>query len=331
MVLVRAAPSAATAFAWATAVVALYAFLDFELVKVPFLPIASVGTAVAFYVGFKNNAAYDRFWEGRKIWGGIVNVSRTWANAVLAYVEGDDATKDRAALVLRHVAWVNALRIQLRSKSRYHQWRAKRRERWEWIKVVEAALRQDFDAEVGQFITPDELDEIKRHANRATHLVRLQGEHLQRLFEEQQLDLFKQIELMKLLEELYSLQGKCERIKATPFPRQYAYYARLFTWVFVAVLPCGLLEVFGEGISRDALLSGHVMPAITMVVSSTIVTWVFVTMEVVGDFSEDPFEGSVADVPMNALSRTIEIDLKQMIGDDSVPEPEAPLFDSTLY
>ncbi|MBL4684292.1 MAG: hypothetical protein JKY37_06865 [Nannocystaceae bacterium] len=101
--------------------------------------------------------------------------------------------------------------------------------------------------------------------------------------------------------------------------------------MFVALLPCGLLDVFADSIASGGAIASARMPAVAMMLSSALVTWVFVTMEVVGDFSEDPFEGSVADVPMNAMCRTIEIDLKQMIGDDDIPEPEKPLFGTVLY
>src|SRR5215207_3329817 len=87
---------------WAVVVYALYAYGGLWFLRVPFLPIATVGTAVAFYVGFKNNAAYERFWEGRKIWGGIVNASRSWATAVVSYIdvneEGPQAQDTRREL-----------------------------------------------------------------------------------------------------------------------------------------------------------------------------------------------------------------------------------------
>ncbi len=123
MLLRWAIPIMALTGAWAAAVYAAYVHGGLTWIRVPFLPIATVGTAVAFYVGFKNNSAYDRFWEGRKIWGGIVNSSRTWANAVMAYIDpGDDsetAVQARRDLIYRHMAWINALRLQLRRTSRF--------------------------------------------------------------------------------------------------------------------------------------------------------------------------------------------------------------------
>ncbi len=97
--------SGSYAAAWMAAVYALYVYAGWQWLKLPFLPISTIGTAVAFYVGFKNNAAYDRFWEGRKIWGGIVNESRTWAAFVLAYVGTADSHVDvKRRLIYRQIA-----------------------------------------------------------------------------------------------------------------------------------------------------------------------------------------------------------------------------------
>src|SRR5690606_35466192 len=109
---------------WAAVVYVLYAFADLRWLKIPFLPVSTIGTAVAFYVGFKNNSSYERFWEGRKIWGSVVNASRTWAVAVQAYIDAaehlpeTDGTHRR--LIYRHLAWINGLRLQLRKTSRFH-------------------------------------------------------------------------------------------------------------------------------------------------------------------------------------------------------------------
>ena len=58
--------------------VAVYYFLNIEWLKIPWTPLALIGTAVAFVIGFQNNSAYGRIWEARMIWGGIVNTSRTF-------------------------------------------------------------------------------------------------------------------------------------------------------------------------------------------------------------------------------------------------------------
>ena len=98
-------------------VAALYHFkiLDAHL---PWLPVSTVGTAVAFYLGFKNNSAYDRMWEARKIWGGIVNTSRMWGMNIKDMVtnehtnqeySSDELEKHIKSFVFRHIGWLTAL------------------------------------------------------------------------------------------------------------------------------------------------------------------------------------------------------------------------------
>lgn len=162
---------------WAVLVYVLYAYAGLWFLRVPFLPIATVGTAVAFYVGFKNNAAYERFWEGRKIWGGIVNASRTWATAVTSYVHvgdaGEEAHAVRRELVYRHLAWVNALRLQLRRTTRFHDKPARSTKRR--LERHAEHMRNDWDAELRPFLDAGELAEVSAKANPATHLLARQA------------------------------------------------------------------------------------------------------------------------------------------------------------
>lgn len=68
---------------WVSSVALLYHYADLKWLSIPWLPLSLIGTAVAFYVGFKNNSSYDRMWEVRKIWGAIVNSSRAWGTTVM--------------------------------------------------------------------------------------------------------------------------------------------------------------------------------------------------------------------------------------------------------
>lgn len=327
-----ALPIVALAAAWALIVFALYAYLGLHFIRTPFLPIATLGTAVAFYVGFKNNSAYERFWEGRKIWGGVVNSSRTWANFVVNYVrpgeDSEDARNVRRDLIYRHLAWVNALRLQLRKTSRFFDRPAATTRRR--LEAHAEPMRNEWDKELSPFLEPAELTRVSKHTNPATHLLVAQGRALVAELRAERIDLFHQIAMMEVVEDLYTLQGKCERIKNTPFPRQYAEYSRIFTRVFLVLTPFGLLDVFADHIDKATGTLDTLAPVLPMVAASVLVSWVFFTMEGIGDSSEDPFERSMNDVPMNALSRTIEIDLREMLGETELPPKEQPV-DGILY
>lgn len=291
---------------------------------IPFLPISTIGIAVAFYLGFKNNQSYDRFWEGRKIWGGIVNYSRTWGNQVLSFVSnlyaeeklGDKEMQHiHKRLIYRHIAWINALRLQLRVPSTFSL--------SETNKGIPRKMYsgrpegEDWNKDVGTFLScMDEAHMIEEKVNTATQIVRAQGEDCKTLRENGLIDDFRHMEMMKILEELYNLQGKCERIKNTPLPRQYSYFSHIFVWIFILLIPFGLVGEFND--------MGHGYMWLTVPVF-TIIAWIFLTMESVGDSSEDPFENFINDVPMTALCRTIEIDLRDMLGEDNLPEKIKPV------
>jgi putative membrane protein len=317
---------------WAVFVFLLYAYAGLEFLRIPFQPIATIGIAVAFYVGFKNNSSYDRFWEGRKIWGGVVNSSRTWGTYVMSYVfPGDDseaAAEVRRQLIYRHLAWINGVRLQLRRSSRFFDKPARSTKRR--LDKHAEHMRNDWDKEISPFLSPGEFTVLSAMSNPATHMVTRQGTHLAELYKGGKLDLFHQIAMMEILEELYNLQGKAERIKNTPFPRQYAEYSRVFTRVYVLLVPFGLLDVFAEHVAAATTNLETLTPIVPMVVASGLITWVFGAMEGIGDSSEDPFERSMNDVPMNALCRTIEIDLRQMLGETELPPKEQPI-DGLMY
>jgi putative membrane protein len=311
--------------AWGSLVVWYYHHMEHHDINIaiPFLPLSTIGIAVAFYIGFKNNASYDRFWEARKIWGGIVNYSRTWGNQVMSFVSNhfnesisqDEVIELRKELIYRHIAWLNALRLQLREPSSFS---LKRKASVKSLSIG-SPERQHWDEEVGGFLCKKDYDELIENKNTATQLIRQQGKDLKKLFEEKKLiESFRHMELMKVLEEFYNLQGKCERIKNTPFPRQYAFFSKIFTWIFILLLPIGLVGQFSE--------MGHSFVWLT-VPFSVLISWVFITMEIVGDNSEDPFENFVNDVPMTALCRTIEIDLREMLGETDLPPKVTPVND----
>jgi len=122
----------------------------------------------------------------------------------------------------------------------------------------------------------------------------------------------RHLEFGKIITELYSQQGGCERIKNFPFPRQYGHFSKVFVWVFILVVPFGLVAEFSK--------LGDTLVWLT-VPFHMLIAWMFNTMEVVGDTSENPFDNGINDVPMTALCRTIEIDLLEMLDEKEIPAP----------
>ncbi|MGY3089188.1 putative membrane protein [Hymenobacter sp. UYAg731] len=293
-----------------TLICLLYGPLNVHVLDIPWQPVALLGTAVAFYIGFKSNGSYDRFWEGRQLWGSIVNTSRVWAIRTFDFVQavpdgvGPDPrflTELHRRLLYRQIAWCNALRLHLRRQTA---------ELW--------------DTEVAPFLPPAEAEQAKNLSNPPTHLLRRQSVELRELYKRGLLTEFRQVALMQTIQDLLNAQGGCERIKNTPFPRQFAYFSFVFVWVFAAILPLGLVEEFD---SRQALGQYHVW---LMVPFSVLVSWVFNVIEVVGHTSENPFENDIYDVPMSAICRSIEIDLRELLEETALP-PKVEAVNDVLY
>ena len=238
---------------WSVAVVLLYLFLKSRGVdmSLPIAPLGTIGVAVAFYVGFKNSQSYDRFWEARKIWGGIVNASRSWANQVMSFISSHHSPEpvDEAhvrqiqrSMIYRHIAWINVLRFQLRRKTPWAFVPKKTAKKFMQETDIEAMKEQ-----IAMLLADEERQVICSQANAATQLLRWQSEELKRVVEKENLtEEFRLMGMMELITEMYALQGKCERIKNTPFPRQYAHFSGVFVNIFVGLLPFGIVGQLAE-------------------------------------------------------------------------------------
>jgi putative membrane protein len=288
----------------------LYAEAGWKWLTIPWLPIALVGTAVAFITGFKNNTSYARLWEARQIYGSIVNTSRAFGLQVLDFPKtSDDPTLIRRRLIYRHIAWLTALRYQLREPRTWEN--MKREENVEYGRNYEVA-EQDGKLEplLTALIGEDETREMLAKKNRATQLITRQSSDLRRLVDSGDLTDLRFLEMERTLSVLYDAQGRCERIKSFPYPRQFATLNLMFVWLFIFLVPFGLLQEFQKMGNGAVWLT---IPA------SVLVAWVFHTMDKIEESSENPFEGGPNDVPITSISRTIEIDLREMLGETELP------------
>lgn len=292
--------------------------------NIPWLPVSVIGTAVAFYVGFKNNQAYDRMWEARKIWGGIVNESRTWGMYVDGYVtnlftEKKVSEKEihtiKQRLIYRHIGWLYAHRSQLLVATPWehinqggHMARtAKMYQKKFGIGLVDDEVTR---IELNHFLPKEEHDRLVSNVNTATQIINEQSRDLKELREKGLIEDFRHMEMGNLLRSLYTLQGKNERIKKFPLPRQYANMSRYFVGIFIMLLPFSMILELQKVGDWGFWLSIPI---------TALIGWVYVMMEVVGDYSENPFQGMANDIPMLSLCRVIEIDLREMLGETNLP------------
>lgn len=273
-------------------------------------PISVLGIAVAFYLGFKNNASYDRTWEARKIWGSIVNNSRAFGAAVCSFIQGEKHESVKKELIHRHIAWLTALRYQLRLEREWEH--TEIRLNGKYAPTICEQYYHRLEHEIKNVLCEEEFDLYKGKANMATQILHKQSTRLQELKDQGYFDNFRHMEYHKLISEFYADQGKSERIKNFPFPRQYASTAWWLGIIFAILVPFGLLNVFQDQESYTIWLT---------VPFSALIIWSFFLMEMIGDYSENPFEGTYNDVPITSISRAIEIDLREMLNEDDIPKP----------
>ena len=319
--------------------VILYVVFDLKWLHLPWLPIALVGTAVAFMVGFQNNAAYDRIWEARKIWGGIVNASRSWAILVNDYITNDFA-EDKASeeelkqikkdLIYRHIAWMTALRYAMRAPKPWEHFRFhKSHKRWkEMIDVSEH--KYTLEEVLKPYVSNEDYEYLMSKTNKSTHAISLQSKQLKALRKRGLIEDFRHMEMENMLIELYGLQGKSERIKNFPYPRQFATLNYYFLWIFLLMVPFGVMfefEKIGARLVENYPFIGEHFVWFS-IPFSVVVLWVFHTMERIGRTGDNPFEGTANDVPITTMSRGIEIDLREMLDEpsDTIPGPIEPKF-----
>ncbi|MFN3997554.1 bestrophin family protein [Algoriphagus sp.] len=297
------------AFFYSLAIIVLYEITDIPF-SLPWQPISVIGIAVAFYLGFKNNSSYDRAWEARKIWGAIINDSRSIAIGVLSLPKSDVSFEWKKEFVYRHIAWVLALKHAMRKMKS-----------WEHGAKVENLVFTPYYREEGlkgvfpeleKYLTSDQIDNLKTYTNIPFHLLKTQSLELKKLEESGGITEYKHVWLQQLISKLMDSQGMSERIKNFPFPRQYASTGLFINYIFCALIPFGLLDIFTQSSMLHYWLT---------VPFSTIIIWIFFLVDRIGDYSENPFEGAYNDVPISSITRVIEIDLLEMLEEKDIPEP----------
>jgi putative membrane protein len=166
------------------------------------------------------------------------------------------------------------------------------------------------------YLNETEYNLILSKTNKAAQLLALQSAQLKEILEKGLIEDFRHMELEKMLVEFYNQQGASERIKNFPYPRQFVTLNKWFINIFIFLIPMGMLQEF-EKLGENLIWLS--------IPFSTLSGWIYTTMEKIGESSENPFEGSANDVPITAMSRTIEIDLREMFGMPDIPPALKPV------
>lgn len=187
--------------------------------SLPDMPLAIpafIGTAISVLLSFKISQSYERWWEARKIWGSIVNDSRSLLIQLQSFVvQGNEAVIKK--ITYRQIAWCYSLGQSLRG----------------------------FDAlgNLESFVSADELNVLKQHANKPLAIISLHAKDIKALKAQNSLDVFAQVQLDDTLVRLCESQGKAERIKNTVFPATYRSFLHAIIYLFVITLSLSFRDI----------------------------------------------------------------------------------------
>jgi len=286
-------------------------------ISLPWPVLALLGTAASFIVGFKNVQTYNRTLEAQQILSSIACISRYWGLIARDFPLNLDISR---SLVYRHLAWLTALRYQLRTERVWeaatHRHNFEYRHKLYTVPEHEIPLADALRA----YLPPEQLPPLLGSGNTVIALASAQSSAIRELYSAEKIPVLHYTEMQKTLKELLDQHSRAERIKNFPYPRQYAIVDAIFVWTFAVLLPFGTVEVFGQ-------LSHGGPTAWLAVPFSVLIAWMYVSLDQVGESTENPFEGGANDVPITHVFRLLEAELRKMLGERDVASPSATASD----
>ena len=257
-------------------------------VTLTIIPFTLIGLPLAIFLGFRNNSAYDRYWEGRKLWGEIIFNSRNLARQSLSLVgpaplAGGDRPDIRKRMVHRAIAYAHALRHHLRDS--------------------------DASADVASLLTPDELRRFATAVHKPNFLIDRMGEDLRLCIDDKRIDGCLAAAIDSTFSALLAACTACERIKGTPIPFSYTLLLHRTAYFYCFLLPFGLVDTIG-----------FMTPFVVAIVAYT-----FFGLDALGDEIEEPFGLAPNDLPLDTICRTIEINLRESLGETALPQSLQPV------
>jgi ion channel-forming bestrophin family protein len=257
--------------------------LHYSLTTAPF---TIVGLPLGIFLGFRNNTAYDRFWEGRKLWGALVNTSRSFTRQILTLIDAPPEAEAEGReleqrMVRMAVTYVHALKLHLRD-----------------LPTKDALVK---------LLPSDEVERVATDENVPLAILQRMGDLFVEARRKKWIDAYHVPVLEGSLTSLTDIQGACERIKSTPIPYSYTVLMHRIVAGYCVLLPFGLMETIKWA-----------TPVVVLAIS-----YCLFGMDAIGDEIEQPFGFDTNDLPLDSISNTIERNLRQRIG-DPLPEKLAP-------
>lgn len=246
-------------------------------VRIDTILLSLLGTLLSLLLVFRTNTAYDRFWEGRKAWGSLVNNSRSFAMIMHGILEKDDI-ENRTFFAKYISAYAHALKGHLRDNIHFEE-------------------LEGLDGKV-----------LERLQN-AMHIPNIIGAELFARIEQlrkQKLIADPHLRSVKPHHDAFiDIAGVCERIKRTPIPFSYGFYIKLFITIYVCVLPFLLMDKYGYYTIPSIMFAAYALMGIEMIAGEI----------------EEPFGLDSNDLPLDAMARTIYLNVHEILGVEIKEDP----------
>ena len=262
-----------------------------EYVRLSGVLITVLGTAISFFIGFINSQAYGRWWEARKIWGAIVNDSRSFCRMVMTFIDKkeDDVNIKlfKKLMIHRHLAFIILLRDRLRDQN---------------------------TGEESKYLSSDDQSKLKGQSHKSNAILTLHGKDLNNAEEIKYLDVFRMTQINQMLNRFSDSMGQSERIKLTIFPIYYSTLIKVSIWIYMIIFSMQMSSVVGYWSILFSYLVGNV----------------FILTYQAGQSLMNPFELKPSGTPIATITRAIEINLLEQIGEKNIPKPLQPVNNSYL-
>lgn len=228
-----------------------------------------LGLSLAIFMGFCNSANYDRFWEGRKLWGALVIETRSLTRQVLTLINDDseDSKTKKQEFIKIIAAFCWALNFQLRNK--------------------------DANDKIQTLLSTENFEKVKDKKFKPVILLDIMGEWINTQNRNQNIDTIVLSCLDNRLNELSHIVGGCERIANTPLPFAYSVLLHRTVYLYCFWLPFGLVDVVG-----------WMMPIIVLFISYT-----FIALDAIIQEIGEPFGEEENDLALNTLCKTIQFSI----------------------
>ena len=226
-----------------------------------------LGIVLGLFLVFRTNTAYDRWWEGRKMWGALVNNTRNLAFKVDAFFTDKN-----------HKIYVRDLITA-------------------YVFSMKEHLREGVMFEEINYLPEDDIDKMKDFGHRPNYLAAKIYQEFNKAYQDKEITGDQLFLLDKEVKSFTDIIGACERIKNTPIPFAYSVYIKMFILIYVVTLPFAFMDHFH-----------FISVPITMIIS-----YILVSIELIGEEIEDPFGRDQNDLPTDELSEKILGNLREII------------------